>query len=78
MTTYRNDFAKAFIHAQNLFTALSSCFSLLCLLGGLMNGYLIKKNVGAEVMRGVIVIDQWSSESVSSWWRFLPSCRQSF
>lgn len=58
MTTYRNDFGAGFHPTpQNLFTALSSCFSLLCLLGGLMNGYLIKKSLGAEIMRGVIVID---------------------
>lgn len=58
MRTYRNDFGAGFHPTtQNLFTALSSCFSLLCLLGGLMNAYLIKKGVGAEIMRGVIVID---------------------
>jgi hypothetical protein len=58
MTTYRNDFGAGFHPTpQNLFTALSSCFSLLCLLGGLMNAYLLKKRVGAEIMRGVIAID---------------------
>jgi hypothetical protein len=58
MTTYRNDFGAGFHPTpQNLFIALSSCFSLLCLLGGLMNAYLLKKKVGPEIMRGVIVID---------------------
>lgn len=58
LTTYRNDFGAGFHPTtQNLFTALSSCFSLLCLLGGLMNAYLIKQRVGAEIMRGVIAID---------------------
>jgi len=58
MTTYRNDFGAGFHPTpQNLFTALSSSFSLLCLLGGLLNAYLLKKKVGAEVMCGVIVID---------------------
>src|SRR4030095_7889614 len=58
MATYRNDFGAGFHPTpHNLFTALSSCFSLLCLLGGLMNAYLIKKRVGAEIMRGVIAID---------------------
>ena len=53
LTTYRNDFGAGFHPTtQNLFTALSSCFSLLCLLGGLMNAYLIEKGVGAEIMRG--------------------------
>jgi hypothetical protein len=58
MTTYHNDFGAGFHPTpQNLFTALSSCFSLLCLLGALMNGYLVRKRVGAEIMRGVIAID---------------------
>jgi|SRR5215475_1858410 len=58
MTTYRNDFGAGFHPTpQNLFTALSSCFSLLCLLGGLMNIYLLKKQVGVEVMRGVVLIN---------------------
>ena len=40
MTTYHNDFGAGFHPTpQNLFTALSSCFSLLCLLGALMNAY---------------------------------------
>jgi hypothetical protein len=58
MTTYRNDFGAGFHPTtQSLVTALSSCFSLLCLLGGLMNAYLLKKRVGPEIMRGVIAID---------------------
>src|ERR1043166_6268030 len=58
MTTYHNDFGAGFHPTpQNLFTALSSCFSLLCLLGALMNGYLARKRAGAEIMRGVIAID---------------------
>jgi len=58
MTTYRNDFGAGFHPTtQNLFTALSSCFSLLCLLGALMIIYLLKKRVGAEVMRGVVLIN---------------------
>jgi hypothetical protein len=58
MTAYRNDFGAGFHPTTaNLVTALSSCFSLLCLFGGLLNAYLIKKRVGAEIMRGVIAID---------------------
>ena len=40
----------------NLFTALSSCFSLLCLLGGLMNAYMIKRG-GREIMNGILPIN---------------------
>lgn len=58
MTTYRNDFGAGFHPTpQNLLTALSSCFSLLCLLGGLMNTYLLKKKVSADIMRGILLID---------------------
>lgn len=58
MTTYHNDFGAGFHPTpQNLFTALSSSFSLLCLLGGLMNAYLVRKRVSPEIMRGVVAID---------------------
>ena len=58
MTTYHNDFGAGFHPTpQNLFTALSSCFSLLCLLGALMNAYLVRKRVSTEIMRGVLAID---------------------
>ena len=58
MITYHNDFGAGFHPTpQNLFTALSSSFSLLCLLGGLMNAYLVRKRISREVMRGVLVID---------------------
>ena len=58
MTTYHNDFGAGFHPTpQNLFTALSSCLSLLCLLGALMNAHLIRKRAGADIMRGVIAID---------------------
>lgn len=58
MNTYRNDFGAGFHPTTgNLVTALSSCFSFLCLLGGLMNAYLLKKKVGAGLMRGVVLIN---------------------
>ena len=58
MTTYHNNFGAGFHPTpQNLFTALSSCFSLLCLLGALMNAYLVRKRVSTEIMRGVLAID---------------------
>src|ERR1041385_6595429 len=58
MTTYHNDFGAGFHPTpQNLFTALSSSFSLLCLLAALMNAYLVRKRVSTEIMRGVLAID---------------------
>ena len=58
MTTYHNDFGAGFHPTpQNLFIALSSSFSLLCLLGALMNAFLVRKRVSTEIMRGVLAID---------------------
>jgi len=58
MNTYKNDFGAGFHPTMgNLFMALSSCFSLLCLLGGLTNAYLLKKKVDAAVMKGFVVIN---------------------
>jgi hypothetical protein len=58
MTTYHNDFGAGFHPTpQNLFTALSSCLSFLCLFGALMNGYLVRKRLSPEIMRGVLAID---------------------
>jgi hypothetical protein len=37
----------------NLFIALSSCFSFLCLLGALTIGYLLKKKVAPEILKGI-------------------------
>jgi hypothetical protein len=41
----------------NIFTALSACYPLLCLLGGLTLGYLLIKQTAPELMRGVIFIN---------------------
>ena len=57
ITTYREDMGAGF-HPTfwNLFTALSACFPLLCLLAGLTAGYLLLKHTEPGVMRGVIAI----------------------
>lgn len=58
MSTYQNDFGAGFHPTMgDLFTALSSCFSLLCFLGGLTNAYLLKKKVGAEILKGIVCIN---------------------
>lgn len=58
MKTYKYDFGAGFHPTMgNLFTALSSCFSLLCLLGGLTNAYLLKKKVDAQIMKGFVGIN---------------------
>lgn len=42
---------------QHLFTALSSCFTLVYFLGGLLNLYLYKKKIPMDVMKGVMGIN---------------------
>jgi hypothetical protein len=58
MTTYREDMGGGFHPSMwELFTALSACYPLLCLLGGFTLGYMLLKSVDVEVMRGVILIN---------------------
>ena len=58
MKSYKNDFGAGFHPTMgNLFTALSSCFSLLCLLGGLTIAYLLKKRVEAPILKGFVGIN---------------------
>ena len=40
----------------NLFIALSSCFSFLCLLGALTICYLLRKKVAPEILKGIVGI----------------------
>ena len=58
MDTYRFDFGAGFHRTMGelLFT-LSACFCLVCVLGGLLNWYLLRKKVGSEIMQGVITIN---------------------
>jgi len=58
MDTYRFDFGAGFRRTMGeLIVALSACFSLLCLLGGLLNWYLVRKKAEPEIVRGVITIN---------------------
>jgi hypothetical protein len=41
----------------NLFTALSACYPLLCMLGGLTLGYLLIKQTDVDLIKGVILIN---------------------
>lgn len=58
MTSYRID-AGAGFHPTwaNLFTALSSCFTFVCVLGGLTLGYLMIKHTEPRIMKGLIGIN---------------------
>jgi hypothetical protein len=58
MDTYKFDFGAGFHRTMNdLILALSSCFCLVCFLGGLLNWYLLRKKLDAEIMKGVININ---------------------
>ena len=57
MINYRLDLGAG-IHRSmwDLFRALSTCFTLLCLLGGLTNIYLLRKKVDPGVIKGLVGI----------------------
>ncbi|MBP6002841.1 MAG: hypothetical protein KA746_05355 [Pyrinomonadaceae bacterium] len=58
VSTYKIDAGSGFHPTYgNLFTALSSCFTFLCLFAGLINGYLLVKHTEPNVMRGILVIN---------------------
>src|SRR4030095_4981602 len=57
-TTYQKDLGGGFYRTfSDLFTALSSCFSFVCLLGGLINAYLLRKKVSVDILRGIVLIN---------------------
>lgn len=58
LTTYKIEAGAGFAPTYyNLMTALSSCFSFLCLFAALINGYLLFKHTEPTVMRGIIGIN---------------------
>ena len=58
ITTYKMDVGGGFTPTySNLFTALSSCFTFLCLYAGLTNGYLLIKQAEPNVMKGILAIN---------------------
>jgi hypothetical protein len=58
MATYKLDMGGGFHRTTgDLVTALSSCFSFLCLFGALINAYLLKKRTHPELMKGILLIN---------------------
>jgi hypothetical protein len=56
-TTYRRNMGGGFAPTMfDLFTALSSCFALLYFFGGVLLFYLLRRNVDAGTMKGVLNI----------------------
>jgi hypothetical protein len=57
MMTYKQDMFGFHPTMWNLFIALSSCFTFLCLLAGLTISYLLRKRVAADVLKGIVTIE---------------------
>lgn len=58
LSTYRIEAGAGFRPTYaNLFTALSSCFTFLCLFAAFVNGYLLFKHTEPTVMRGILGIN---------------------
>ena len=57
-TTYRFDLGSGFQPTySSLFLAFSSCFTFLCLLGGLTLGYVLFKQPDSPLLKGIIGIN---------------------
>jgi hypothetical protein len=58
MSTYRPDVGP-FFHptTEDIFLALSACFSFLYLLAGMTNLYLVQKNLPPQIWKGLVSIN---------------------
>jgi len=58
MSTYRQDLGGGFQPStKDIMIALSSCFTLVCALGGVINAFLLKKKASVEILTGVVGIN---------------------
>jgi len=58
ITTYKLSMGGGFTPTfGNLFTALSSCFTFLCLFAAFTNGYLLWKQAEPSLMKGILAIN---------------------
>lgn len=58
MDTYQFDLGAGFHRTMSEVTLVfSACLSLVCLLGGLLNWYLLRKKIEPGIMKGVITIN---------------------
>lgn len=57
LTNYKQDMGAG-IHRStyDLFTGLSTCFTLICILGGWINIYFLRRNLNPELWRGLLKI----------------------
>ncbi len=58
METYKADMGAGFTPTfANLFLSMSVCFTLLCLLVGWLNIYLLRKKADVKILKGVTMIN---------------------
>lgn len=58
MNSYKMDMGTGYHRSMaDITTALSACFALLYLFGGLINWYLVSKKVEASVIKGIVWIN---------------------
>lgn len=76
MTTYRMDAGMGFTpNMQELFTALSFCFTLLALMGGLINLFLLRRHAPPALTKGITGIQVavfGACFAAMAWLTFLP------
>ena len=57
MKTYKMDLGAGFHPSMDsLFTSMSISFTLLCIFGGILNHYLLKKNPEIGLLKGLVMI----------------------
>jgi hypothetical protein len=55
--SYKADLGMGFHRTfVELFTGVSLCFTLICLFGGILNWYLKRKNIAANLWKGILLI----------------------
>lgn len=60
MSTYRMDMGAGFNPTMSdLFTSMSACFALLYLFAAWINFYLLRKNIGSELWKGLLNIQRF-------------------
>ena len=58
MDNYKPDAGMGFHPSfANFFMGLSLCFTLICLFGGILNWYFKKKNLAANLWKGLLLIE---------------------
>lgn len=57
-TNYKQDLGAGFSRSTfDLFTGLSACFALICLLGGWINVYFLRKKLESSLFKGLLFIE---------------------